>query len=62
MSNLLETFVTVTHQDFNWPSAKPIVMKPTTPPRNINTQLYLPRTDPDDCRCAVHASDNKKIR
>ncbi|XP_050464923.1 uncharacterized protein LOC126858556 isoform X1 [Cataglyphis hispanica] len=57
MSNAPEIFLSTTKQDFSWSNAKSL--GPPPPPMD---QLYLPRPDPEDCRCDVHSLENKKAR
>ncbi|XP_029678350.1 uncharacterized protein LOC115244658 [Formica exsecta] len=58
MSNAPETFLSITKQDFNWSHAKRL----GPPPPPMDTQLYFPRPDPEDCRCDAHSLKNKKAR
>ncbi|KAG7206351.1 hypothetical protein KM043_003720 [Ampulex compressa] len=62
MTNLLETFATITHRDFGWPYSKPIIVKPAQPPMNTGTRLYLSRIEPEDCKCDSHGFQNDKNR
>ncbi|XP_015603404.1 uncharacterized protein LOC107271673 [Cephus cinctus] len=64
MSNLINTFVTVNHNDFTWPYPKPLLAKPAQPPMDTGIRLYAPRPDPDDCNCNAHGfnSDINKYK
>lgn len=53
-------FLSVMKQDFNNPYAKPLGSPP--PPMDTGIQLYLPRPDPEDCKCDAHGLENKKAR
>ncbi|CAL1673093.1 unnamed protein product [Lasius platythorax] len=62
MSNAPETFLSVARQDFpNWFRAKELPGPPPSP-MDTGTRLYLPRPDPEDCRCDAHGLENKKVR
>lgn len=53
-------FLSVMQQDFpNWSRAK---RGPPPPPMDTGSQLYLPRPDPEDCKCDAHGLENKKVR
>ena len=54
MAHLLDTFTTLTHQDYQWPYPKPLLTKPSQPPLNTGNRMYLRRPDPDDCMCDAH--------
>ncbi|XP_046423819.1 uncharacterized protein LOC124181360 [Neodiprion fabricii] len=54
MTNLRETFATMTHRDFTWPYPKPLIVRPTQPPMSTGIRLYMPKVDPNDCRCDAH--------
>ncbi|XP_072751118.1 uncharacterized protein [Anoplolepis gracilipes] len=56
MSNAPETFLDVTKRDFNCSRAKPLGQ--LTP--RMDTGLYLPRPDPEDCKCNAHGLENRK--
>ncbi|XP_076175536.1 uncharacterized protein LOC143150874 [Ptiloglossa arizonensis] len=62
MTNPLENFVSITHDDYAWPSLVPLVAKPTQPPMDTGTRLYTPRIDIEDCTCNVHGHYSNKDR
>ncbi|XP_054006663.1 uncharacterized protein LOC128891273 [Hylaeus anthracinus] len=62
MTTALKNFVTITHDDFNWPYAVPLVAKPAQPPMSTGIRLYSPRIDPEDCPCDVHGQETNKNR
>ncbi|XP_076675763.1 uncharacterized protein LOC143372953 [Andrena cerasifolii] len=62
MATALENFVTITHRDFNWPYAVPLIAKPAQPPMSAGIPLYTPRIDPEDCPCDEHAHQGSKNR
>ncbi|KAH0550731.1 uncharacterized protein LOC123261311 [Cotesia glomerata] len=64
MSDLLNTFTTTNSNAFKWPYQRPLLAIPSQPPENIyrNSNLYLPRIDPDECKCNYHKIDTELTR
>ncbi|CAL7936439.1 unnamed protein product [Xylocopa violacea] len=62
MSTALQNFVTITHQDFNWPYPVPLVAKTAQPPMSTGIRLYTPRIDPESCPCDEHGHQSNKNR
>ncbi|XP_029031915.1 uncharacterized protein LOC114870884 [Osmia bicornis bicornis] len=60
MTTALENFISNTQNDFKWPYPIPLIAKPAQPPMNTGTRLYMPRTDPEDCKCDVHGHQINK--
>ncbi|XP_076641291.1 uncharacterized protein LOC143352570 [Halictus rubicundus] len=57
-----QNFATVTHDDFKWPYAVPLIAKPAQPPMDTGIRLFAPRIDPGDCPCDIHGHEKNKNR
>ncbi|XP_076376821.1 uncharacterized protein LOC143259253 [Megalopta genalis] len=62
MAAAQQNFGTVTHDEFKWPYAVPLVAKPAQPPMSTGIRIFSPRIDPEDCPCDVHGHEKNKNR
>ncbi|XP_078049316.1 uncharacterized protein LOC144476365 [Augochlora pura] len=62
MAATQQNFATITHDEFKWPYAIPLVAKPAQPPMSTGIRLFSPRIDPEECPCDVHGHEKNKNR
>ncbi|XP_063991447.1 uncharacterized protein LOC135169951 [Diachasmimorpha longicaudata] len=63
MDTPVNSFTTTSGAEFSWPhSSFSKISTPRPPPKNSDRRLYLPKMDPDDCRCDVHKIGNPLTR